>query len=650
MRAGAGVEMRSRRLRLAGTVLATAVLTVAVTTEASWPYWSARPLMAAVNVTVGTSISVAGVVALTSATTRRHGLLFTTAGLSLALSWLMAWNVGALPVLATFAWCLYWLTFLWGVLTYPTDRLPSRWDRIFVALLAADLFGGQIAITVTSRPSWNGFSPAAIWPALLADREAFERVYQVVAACDVTLITMFVVLTVRSFRAMRGLERRLAGPVLLSAGPAAMAAMAAMITRGYQATYVSLADTLDTLAVQGAASSVAPLALVSVTIHRHYTAASAADRLGELVRTPTVAAVRAGLRTVLRDDTLEIHYWDPRHERLDPVTGQLVAGRAASRRGAPDEAGWHQNSAARPSEPPSGSHQRPEPKRDEVRWLVDVRSPQDGIVATISVDPALRRHGVLVDAAISTIMLALENAQLQSALQTELTRLADARRRTADAAARERARIERELHDGLQQRLIALTMTTSVLEGMVTDPADADILREMRHRLRAATGWLRAIGQGLHPVELGRDGLRVALEQAAGSMALPVVFRISDRRYRPGVELAMYLALTAVLDDLALRAPQDEPDLDRAGFDDLGLRPPGYVRIDVRVAGTELVGDIVWAAPAAMDRPASRERPNGFHEGELGVAADRIRALGGSVTRFARPRRGVGVQVRVPCA
>ena len=145
--------------------------------------------------------------------------------------------------------------------------------------------------------------------------------------------------------------------------------------------------------------------------------------------------------------------------------------------------------------------------------------------------------------------LALHNVQLDTALQASLDELRDAndelrasRVRIVAAGDAERRKLERNLHDGAQQHLVALAVKLRLAkDSVVDDPADAEaMIDEIRGDLQTAIAELRALAHGIFPPLLMSGGLAEALPAAAGRAALPTTTEIVVGRHQQEVEAAVY--------------------------------------------------------------------------------------------------------------
>lgn len=142
------------------------------------------------------------------------------------------------------------------------------------------------------------------------------------------------------------------------------------------------------------------------------------------------------------------------------------------------------------------------------------------------------------------------NAELAARVAT----LTDSRSRIIDAALTERRRIERDLHDGAQQRLVALAMTLGMArEKLATDPAGAQALVDEAHQEAKETlAEIRDLVRGIHPAVLTDRGLDAAISALAGRSPVPVnVDVILDGRLPEAVESTAYFIVAEALSNIA---------------------------------------------------------------------------------------------------
>jgi signal transduction histidine kinase len=156
----------------------------------------------------------------------------------------------------------------------------------------------------------------------------------------------------------------------------------------------------------------------------------------------------------------------------------------------------------------------------------------------------------LVDAGVSMARVVLENERLTAEAAASLREVLDSRARLAVGAERERRRIERDLHDGAQQRLVALRIELELAEELVRrDPErGADRLRDLEHAVDEALEEVRTLAHGVYPPLLADRGLPDALRAATKRSGLPVVLDArAVGRYPPEVESAVYFCVLEAL-------------------------------------------------------------------------------------------------------
>jgi signal transduction histidine kinase len=182
-----------------------------------------------------------------------------------------------------------------------------------------------------------------------------------------------------------------------------------------------------------------------------------------------------------------------------------------------------------------------------------------------SLEDPERERGVGAAAA-----LAQENERLDAELRAHVKELRASRARVVDAGLAERRRLERDLHDGAQQRLVSLVLGVRLIENRLDeDPASARGLLEMLgSELEAALRELRDLTRGIHPVVLSDRGLDAALETLAGRVPLPVELEatIAQRLPEP-VELTLYFVVSEALTNVVKHAHASQAKVRAARHD-----------------------------------------------------------------------------------
>jgi signal transduction histidine kinase len=173
-------------------------------------------------------------------------------------------------------------------------------------------------------------------------------------------------------------------------------------------------------------------------------------------------------------------------------------------------------------------------------------------------DPLLSEHRALVVSAGSYALTALENLSLTDDLDHSLRDLAETRASRLSAEQDAREKIERDLHDGAQQHLVALRLKLGLAASTLErrDPAGAETLHALASDVEDTINEVRLLAHGIYPPLLARTGLRDALRAVARVAALPTVVRAEDlSRYSPEIETTVYFSCSEALQNAAKHAP-----------------------------------------------------------------------------------------------
>jgi len=211
----------------------------------------------------------------------------------------------------------------------------------------------------------------------------------------------------------------------------------------------------------------------------------------------------------------------------------------------------------------------------------------------------------------AAVRLALENERLQAEVLAQLDQLRASRVRIIETGDTERRRLERDLHDGAQQRLLALSYDVRLARAHAQadgDPQTGSLLTQATDQAQAALGELRELAHGIYPAILAEAGLGAALATLADAAPLPVELRGADQgRYPAAVETAAYLLVAEALQDAAGR--------DASHTTVSTVRTGGRLVVTVNDDGTDRT--------AAMVQLADRI---GALDGRLAVEPRRLRA------------------------
>jgi signal transduction histidine kinase len=162
--------------------------------------------------------------------------------------------------------------------------------------------------------------------------------------------------------------------------------------------------------------------------------------------------------------------------------------------------------------------------------------------------------GVLLVSRLRARRLADSNARLQRQVEAQLEEVRASRARIVEAGDRERRRVERDLHDGAQQRLVALSLELRLARNAMGDDADPAIrsrLDRATEEAQAALAELRDLALGIHPLVLTESGLGAAVESLVDRSPVDVAVDIGPERYEPAVEGAAYFVIAEALTNVA---------------------------------------------------------------------------------------------------
>jgi signal transduction histidine kinase len=314
----------------------------------------------------------------------------------------------------------------------------------------------------------------------------------------------------------------------------------------------------------------------------------AAGLLVELRDDPTTD-LQAPLARALRDPSLRLYYWLP-------------------------ELGVWADQHGDPTEEPSSDGGR------AVRILVRDEEP----MAALSFDSSLEDEHELLDAIVAAAGIALENGRLRAELRARLQDLQGSRVRVLEASRQERQRLERDLHDGAQVRLVALSLELGLLgEDPATDSSMKTRLLEAKASVSESLQELREVAHGIYPAVLSGHGLAVALESVAAraSVAVQLDVDLADRPPEP-VEVAVYYVVSEALANVTKHSSATEAEV-------RVLKSAQSIIVEVSDDGVGVT-----------------EIPQGA--GLRGLA-DRVEALGGRFEAGLTAAGGVRIDAQIPC-
>jgi signal transduction histidine kinase len=458
---------------------------------------------------------------------QRFGLLLVAAGGGWFLATLSESTDPTVYTLGRTAGWLVELFLVYLVLCFPTGRLPEAADRRLVGAMTAvvSLFFLPQLLIAEKFPVPSPYTsciedcpPNALF-ALDSEPAFVQSVMRPVGAVLVFAVMAAVVL--RMYGRMSHstpLTRRMLAPVVAVAVARAAALGIAIVGRELEPDAWPIQFAAWVLAL--AMPAVAIAFLVGLLRWRLF-AESALRRLAECLRAmPDALALRRAFAEAFGDPTIKIVF--------------------------PGGAGWMD-----PWGRPAGV---PEP--DSGRAVSEVRR-YGAVVAAIVHDEGLLERPELLEAGASMAAVVLENQRLAAEAEAAMRELQLSRARIAAGAEHERRRIERDLHDGAQQRLVALRIELELTEDIVRQDPEraAERLRELEHDVEDALEELRALAHGVYPPVLADRGLEDALRDVATRSTIRVDVVIHDiGRFSTEIEGALYFCILEAMQNVQKHA------------------------------------------------------------------------------------------------
>jgi signal transduction histidine kinase len=485
------------------------------------------------------------------------------------------------------------------VLAFPSGRLPGRPDRLLAAAAAfvVVILFLPTALLVEAYPlpapptschtgcPHNAFMIVSAEPAFVED--IVRPLREFLTAALFTAVT--VRLGVRIHRATK-LGRRTLEPVLV-----VVAVRLAILALGLTGRRVAPESPLLDISMWLIAFTLPALAvafLVGLARWRLFTAAAMQQLATRLNGHPRPGELRDALADAFDDPSLDIAYW------LEEAGGK-----------------WVDADGKTLVPPPPGSG----------RCLTEVRD-DDRRAAAIIHDAALRDDEAFIATATSYAVMTLDHQRLTVHADTLVREVHESRARIQATADEERRRIERDIHDGAQQRLVALRINLELAAEQTEsdDPDRAKVLRALGTDVDTAIDEVRSLARGIYPGVLADRGLVAALRSAALETVLPTtVLAAGVQRYSRDIETAAYFCCLEALQNAGKHARGATAAV-------VDLSDNGVLRMEVRDDGA------------------------GFDAGSMVAGAgfvnmrDRLAAVDGELVTHSSPGRGTRLIVTIP--
>jgi signal transduction histidine kinase len=538
------------------------------------------------GLTVASAVSVGCYMAARRANLGFAGLLIA-AGFVFGLGALVASTDPRVFALGRIVLALLWVLLFYLFLSFPAGRIEGRAaHRVMITILVMTaLLWVPVVLFAHRLPLGGGFldcrgaCPPNGLMVLSSSRAVGDGFSTAADVWSVVTLVVTAILVAGRLRGGSRLVRRALAPPLL-----AMCALLAIT-----ALRVALSRAGAGVEAAGWAARAVALALpfsflLGMAQGRLLSGDAARDLLGGLGHdTASAADTRDVLARALDDPTLRLAIWLPESRRYIDAEGATI--------------------------------QISEDRSEQAIWQVSTNGQP---LALIIHDPALDAQPDLAKAATNACRVSLENARLEARLWASIRELRDSRERIVSAADAERRRIERDLHDGTQLRLIALQLRLALL--LDQGSPDKAILRQLEAEVDEALDELSALVHGIFPPVLAERGLVEALKAMA--LSAPIRTRIDAQdvgRLAPEIELAIYFCCNEAVQNTAKHAGLDATALIRLRED------AGRLEFEVRDDGRGF-------------EPQTKLSRSG-----LTNMRDRVGAAGGELQIHSAPGRGTTI-------
>ena len=579
-----GVARAPRLWRLwaigtAGCAAAGATLALGLASDGS-----AEPVARAITVDwIVLSYILAGLIAWWCRPESRFGPLMVAAGFAAFLSHL-SWTSLALPyaidvpyTIGMTASLLPPVLFLHVFLAFPSGRLERWFERTLVAAAYVAAIGlGLVAMMLSDLGPHNLLGIVSEPGAALAVRRL------ALVAISALSLAAIAVLVARRRGTGRPLRRSLA--LLIDAFALALVAIPVLLI----ASIFDPSEMETIRRVAYAVIGIAPFVFLFVLLHARLARSNVGHLFVELRADPAPTDLRDALARALRDPSLTLAYWLPEFRSWADLEGRPVKLPSSGGRGT---------------------------------TLID----RDGAhVAALLHDSALADEPELLDAVTAAAGIALENGRLNVELKARTEELRGSRSRVIEAAQKERQRLERNLHDGAQQRLIALSLELGLLEERISGDREARLrLDQARREIAKSLEELRDVARGIHPAVVSGHGLAVALEQLAAKAPVPVRLNVKvEGRFPEHLEVAAFYLVSEGLANVGKHANATAATVEVA-------RTNAHVVVEV-------VDDGIGGADIELG------------SGLRGLA-DRVEALEGRLRIWSPTGGGTRLRAEIPC-
>jgi signal transduction histidine kinase len=469
-------------------------------------------------------------------------------------------------------------------LAYPSGRLRTTYERLTLVTTYAVGFGASLIVVLTWDPRAFGCGNCVDTAAPLPNEDLFHAASTASHRSAIVLAPMFFAAIVLRWRALSPAGRRELAPLWVATS---------MLVAVYLLGAFASSDDSDPFTyllweIRSVIEIAIPIVFVWGLLSTRLARSAVGDLVVELEHTAPGDDLDAALAKVLADPTLRVAY------------------------AIPDDPGWV-DASGRPVA-------LPEPVDGGSQAVTLIEADGQPLAALIH-DAALESG--LVRAVGAAAGMAVANERLRAEVRAQLEEVRASRQRIVEAGDRERRRVERDLHDGAQQRLVTLSLSLAMMSSRQQhDPEMERALAAASAELNQALRELRELARGIHPAALTEDGLRAAVESLIDRSPCSVTLTADlDHELPTAVAATAYFVVSEALTNVAKYADADAVSV-------VLRHRPGCLHVEVCDDG---VG-------GAQPRDGS---------GIRGLQ-DRVAALGGTLTVDSASGAGTRVLAEIP--
>ena len=552
-----------------------------------WSSWLPNSQYAPVEVSfavVGLSFMVAGIAAWQRWPASRLGLLFTIAGYLYLVPYILvnlanpaAWTIGNLSEGISGA-ALAHLGLAW-----PGGRLRSRFECGVVVANYMQNIAFNMAATMFWNPAFSGCNASCPANVLLignGSRPTLNTLDTTEALVGLVITGIVLTLIVRHWRSARGWSRRAMIPLLWIAP----AVGAENILTGNLFHFSALV----TYALLPLVLLAGPALFVISTVRARTAGGALGTAIVDLEPGAPPTRLRDALARALGDSTLQLAFRLPDGAGYLDTTGQVVD----------------------PARPGPG------------RAVTPVTEASGAVLVH---DGGLEQEPQLIRLTAAAASMALEHTRLQAEVQAQLEQVRASRARIVEAGDAERRRLERDLHDGAQQRLVTLSLALGMARDRAAeaDPELGSLIESASKEAREALTELRELARGIHPAVLTETGLTGAVQALVErSPVATTITAVPDGRFPAAIEATAYFVVSEALANVAKHARADGAQVMIRKF-------PGRLLVEVSDDGTG---------------GARSEGGSG-----LRGLADRVASVGGVLRVDSPSGGGTRLEADIPC-